>query len=89
MTIKKEVIYLDTNEEVNKKENAKKPTLEEMQKYVDGWIQPLKVKFDGRICTMIVNEEGLIRQLPYNHTASVISGRCIVGKVIILVGYRL
>lgn len=47
--------------------NGKKFTLEELQKYVGGYIEMTKT-YDGR--TMWVNEEGLLRNLPINLVAT-------------------
>lgn len=55
--------------------------LEELQKYVGGYIEPIRFP-DGRV--MLVNEEGLIHSLLFNHTASILTGRRLVGDVIIL-----
>ena len=43
------------------------PPLEEMQKFVGGYVQALELK-NGH--TMYVNEEGKLNDLPYNHMAT-------------------
>jgi hypothetical protein len=46
------------------------PSLEELQKYVEGYIEVVNVLVDDEPTQMIVNEEGLLRRLPVNVTAS-------------------
>lgn len=41
--------------------------MEEIQKYVGGYYTPVYLS-DGK--TMLVNEEGLLHRLPYNHKAT-------------------
>ncbi len=67
----------------------KKPTLEQMQVWVDGYIEVVHVLYNGRRCAMGVNEEGKLRNLPANTKASQIFGQTIVGNVFILEGWRL
>jgi len=71
------------------KEFPKKPTLKEMQEVVGGLIEPIKVKYEGRIATMVVNEDGKSSELTFNEKASNIYGGPIVGDVFILEGYQL
>lgn len=48
----------------------KQPTLEELQKIVGGWIERVEVLFKGQERDMIINEEGLIKRLPFNPAAT-------------------
>ncbi len=67
-----------------------KPTLEEMQAMVDGYIEPVRnIKCIGHAGVMVVNEAGLVHNLPFNSKASAIAGRSIVGDVFILIGWIL
>lgn len=59
-----------------------KPTLGQAQKLVGGYVEPIKTK-QG---LMLVDEDGLSKQLPPNQEASIIAGKPIVGDVILLVG---
>lgn len=59
----------------------KTPTLQEMQEYVGGWIEVVYLPNDEQL---IVNEEGLILELPYNSVASCHASRTIVGNAILL-----
>lgn len=58
-----------------------KPTLEQLQEAVGGLIQIVPLQ-DGRY--MVVNEEGLILDLPYNKAASRVAGFPIVGDAVIV-----
>jgi hypothetical protein len=60
-----------------------KPTLEEAQKLVGGYVEIVDL-VDGS--QMLVNEEGLLQNQTLNMEASSIAGRHIVGDAIILVG---
>jgi len=61
--------------------NSKTFSLEELQKFVDGPIEILLTKDQQ---TMIVNEEGRLRNLPVNMEAtSLIKGHIIVGNVLV------
>lgn len=71
-----------------KREAPTKPTLEEMQHIVGGYIEPVKVIHEGHIRTMVVNEEGNCMGLPANTVASNAAGRRVVGDVLVLQGYR-
>lgn len=58
--------------------------LSDLQDFVNGYIEILKVKYDGILQHMIVNEEGLLYNLPVNKTASELANRIIVGNVAIV-----
>ena len=56
-------------------------TLEEVQKFVGGYVEVVPVPgHRGRI--FIVNEEGLLHGLPLNAVASAAAGRTLVGDVL-------
>jgi hypothetical protein len=57
-----------------------KATLSDMQKAVGGYIEPVDVDD----FTVMVNEEGLLIDLPLNLIASALSGRQLVGDVCIV-----
>jgi|TARA_B100001093_G_C26756703_1_gene983782 hypothetical protein len=48
-----------------------KLSLEEMQKEVGGYIEIVKGKMHGKTFTMIINEEGKLRELPMNVWATI------------------
>jgi len=54
-------------------------SLKQMQDAVGGYIELIYLS-DNKV--MVVNEEGLIKRLPYNHTASKLAGQTIVGNVL-------
>ena len=56
--------------------------LEELQEQVEGYIECVTL-IPGKL-VMIVNEEGLIQELPYNMSASIIARRNIVGNALIV-----
>jgi len=58
----------------------KQNSLEQMQKIVGGYIEVVPVA-GGK--TLVVNEEGLLQQLPINHKASALYNDTIVGDVIL------
>lgn len=60
--------------------NGKYFSLEEMQEYVDGWIEMIWLPNNQ---VMIVNEEGLLNNLPLNAKASKICEYQVVGNVVI------
>jgi hypothetical protein len=59
------------------------PELEDCQKVVGGFVEMVYLE-DGR--QMLVNEEGLLKELPYNPIASQLAGHTIVGNAIVLEG---
>ena len=54
--------------------------LEELRSVVKGYIEIVYLK-DGRL--MVVNEEGILEKLPYNHLASMLAKEPIVGDVLV------
>lgn len=56
-------------------------TLKEVQEMVGGYVA--RISLPGRN-VMLVNEEGIPRELPLNETASRFAGQTIVGDVVIL-----
>ena len=60
--------------------NGKNFNLQEMQNFVDGFIEIINLP-DGR--QMVINEEGRIQNLDINDKASVLAGCMIVGNVLV------
>ena len=54
-------------------------TLKKMQGYVDGYIELVWLNDED---VLVVNEEGLIRGLPFNYNASYLANKPIVGDAI-------
>ena len=48
----------------------KKETLEQLQGWVGGYIECVRVRFAGRIRDVWINEEGLLKNLPVNQEAT-------------------
>lgn len=63
----------------------KKPSLKTVQDLVDGYVELINIpnKPDWQ---MLVNEDGRMKQLPYNEEASELCGRPVVGHAVILKG---
>ena len=52
-------------------DEGKEPTLEELQEWVGGYIEVIKMIHDDRECMGIINEEGKLKDLPFNLNATV------------------
>lgn len=68
----------------------RRPTLEEAQQIVGGWIELLPIR--GTRITLVLNEEGRLRGLPRNDKATLVYKTWGVdayyGDVIVLEGWR-
>lgn len=88
--VDKRAIFIKTDGSMEQKDD--KPTLEEMQAFVGGPIEPVQVFYEGRACRMVLNEEGLRKGLPVNPRATqlyhAMGGNLVVGNVIVLQGYK-
>jgi hypothetical protein len=62
---------------------GEKPSLETAQGLVGGWVEMLTLANGDQ---MLVNEEGLIHNLPHNPIASALAGRNLVGNAVLLKG---
>lgn len=82
------LIKTDGNIESYKPGNGATFTLEEAQAAVDGYVELVRPipPFD-RAChgsvKLVVNEEGLLKDMPLNQIASMLAGKPIVGPVLI------
>lgn len=72
-----------------------RPTLNEAQKIVGGYIEFVSGKINGKVVIMVVDEEGLLKHKPKNSKATLAYwarypgiSSIIVGDVIILEGWR-
>ena len=73
------------------------PSLEQMNKWVGGHIERVRVRYMGRVCDMIVDEEGLLKGKPTNEFATrLYTDACrganttpIVGDVVIFTNFNL
>jgi|TARA_S200002703_G_scaffold75701_1_gene65313 hypothetical protein len=62
-----------------------KPTLEEVQEIVGGYVEMVHSPSNSEI-QILVNEEGLLTGLPFNKEATELCGTGIVGNAVILKG---
>lgn len=46
------------------------PSLDDLQKAVGGYIERVRVRYEGRVRDAYVNEEGLLKSLPPNRAAT-------------------
>ena len=60
------------------------PTLDWLQKSVEGNIELINATIGGETYEVYVNEEGLIHKLPYNELASHYANIALVGNVVIV-----
>ena len=60
------------------------PTLEEAQRVVGGYVEMVYLNGGDQL---LVNEEGVIKNLPQNPSATAIAGKPIVGNAIVLKGH--
>lgn len=61
------------------------PKLEVMQRLVGGYIERVRVSWQGRKRDAYVDEDGLAKQLPPNFNATRLCGMFIVGSIVIWV----
>ena len=59
------------------------PTLEAAQAFIGGYVQMATLENGDQL---LVDEEGLLKQLAYNLPASILAGQHLVGNVICLKG---
>lgn len=65
-----------------KPKNGKKFTLEELQGYVEGYIEIVRGRNPDYV--MVVNEDGIREELPLNKSASYIYGIPLLGNCVFL-----
>jgi hypothetical protein len=92
----KRVILLKTDGITEVLTPSEKPSLEQMQKWVGGYIEPVRhnvwgkpIRYKGQIVTMVLNEEGSPRNLPFNAKATMLYEGRIFGDVLLLQGWKL
>ncbi len=72
--------WIKTNGRIEEVLMSEDKRLDQLQKAVGGDIELVYLQGNK---IMVVNEEGLIKRLPYNHKASKLAGKDIVGDVIV------
>ena len=66
----KEAVVIKADGTVNSWQLERKPTLSEYQALVGGYIEVVQVRHDGKVCDMVLNENGLGLGLLHNKVAS-------------------
>ena len=61
-------IWPDGRHEIEEAEEL--PAFEDMQKFVEGWVERVKVLYEGKPTNMVVNEEGLLKGMELNSKAT-------------------
>lgn len=65
-----EALILKADGTQERRQLERKLTLEEYQKIVEGYIQVMQVRYEGQVCDMVINEEGLVLGMPDNVQAT-------------------
>lgn len=65
-----EAVILKADGTQKRRQLAKKLTLSEHQALVGGYVEVVKVRHEGQVCDMVMNEEGLRLELPDNVQAT-------------------
>ena len=73
---------IGTDGEVKKITCVGKPVLKQLQKLVGGFIEVVRVP--GASMILVVNEEGLLHQMPLNEKASALAQQPIVGPALLM-----
>lgn len=58
----------------------------EAQMLIGGYVEPLAIRRDGKLYTLLLDEDGNPKRLPKNPSASVLAGRTIVGPALLFTG---
>lgn len=64
------------------------PELAVLQELVGGYIERMKIQYDGHVAILYFDEDGLIKKLPFNSKCFEMTGMELVGNVIMLQGIR-
>lgn len=67
-----------------KPQNGSDYSLEELQGFVGGVIELVSFRHNGKMKFAVVNDEGLLLNLPSNRVASLVVGRDLVGDCAIV-----
>tara|TARA_R100001163_G_C4870421_1_gene72466 strand:- start:40 stop:324 length:285 start_codon:yes stop_codon:yes gene_type:complete len=79
-------LIIDTDGEETHVESKEKPDLKEMQEMVGGYIEIVKCKYNDEWKTMILNEEGKLRNLDLNTKATEMYSNNGIGIPDVIVG---
>lgn len=70
-------------------ESSQPPNFEDMRKLVGGHITQTMGIFEGKGAWILVDEDGLDKDLPINYMASSCASQTLVGDALILVNFEL
>ena len=70
-------------------ESTERPDFEDMRKLVGGYVTQTMGTFEGKEVWILVDEDGLDKDLPINHMASSCAYQVLVGDALILVNFEL
>ena len=70
-------------------ESTERPDFEDMRKLVGGHITQTMGTFEGKEVWILVDEDGLDKDLPINYMASSCASQTLVGDALILVNFEL
>ena len=82
-------MVLITNDNMYRMESHNRPDFEDMGKLVGGYVTQTMGTFEGKEVWILVDEDGLDKDLPTNHMASACSHQMLVGDALILVNFEL
>ena len=77
------LIEANGSEQTIHPQNKKRFSLEELQKFVGGYIERVPTQEPK---DFLVNEEGLLKRLPMNGKASTLVGQMVVGPLVVFEG---
>lgn len=64
------LVTIHPDGERSERRYEKRPTLEDLQAAVGGYVEHVKVKYKGKIRDAYVNEDGKLKNLPFNEAAT-------------------
>lgn len=70
-------------------ESTERPDFEDMRKLVGGYVTQTMGTFEGKEVWILVDEDGLDKDLPINYMASSCAYQTLVGDALILVNFEL
>ena len=72
MTIQQGIIYFNTNGDIRTIITSTTPTLEEMQRYVEGYIEVHSAQYAHQTVRLVMNEEALLKKMDINWRATAV-----------------
>jgi len=84
--VRNEAFVIDVNGMVSLISGS--PSLQKAQELVQGYVEMRRFEQGGIEAQALFNEDGLLKQMPYNAAASELVGCQLVGPVVVLTGRR-